>query len=161
MPSGIELTLDTTSYKDGLNLLITEMPQIARKMMRRVNAEVKKQVRREINSRGYKTTRQKSWGESAITKNLFSFENSDFTGKLMIGRNAFQARFIEYGAHPIPRHSKYLCFIIDGKYYRTKGFSLPAKPFLHPIADRIWQSGTADTLMDETMQKELDRMLGR
>lgn len=152
------INLDNSQFESEMNAMIAEMPKIAKKMMRAVNKVVKKHVKTETRARGYLNTKQMSFGEASISKNIMSFENDDFTGKLMIGRNAFHARFIEYGATPKPKHNKYLIFQIDGEWKKSAGFTIPANPFLTPIANAVWNGNEASEIMDNTLQKELDRI---
>ena len=121
-----------------------EIPRVARKLMKSVNAEVRKQIFAEARSRGYHGSKKQTWGDSGYRKNLKTYENNDFSAKVMMGRDAYYYRYIEYGA--------------DGKLLRTRGFSYPARPLIYPIANSIWGTSKADRIMEERFQKELDKI---
>lgn len=153
--------IDYKQLMKELNEFDKEMPNSARKLMRAVNNEVKKQIRRGARSRGYLARKPMSWGDAGYSKNLFSFANKDYTGKIMMGKNAFQYTFIEYGANVQPRHEKYLTFKIGDQFFKSKGFVLPAEPLIYPIANSIWGTNKASEIMEKKMQELMDKQFSK
>lgn len=114
--------------------------------------------KKEARGRGYKAHKEEVYGDAGYGKNIFAYINNDFSAKIMISRNAFQYRFIEYGANVRPRQKKTLVFIgEDGNFHQSKGFTFPANPLLTPIADSIWKTEKASVIMDEVYQQELNK----
>lgn len=148
----------SVEYKDLEKLLKKyneQMPNIAVKLMRAVNAEVKKTAKAEMRKRGYHAHKDKSWGDAGYIKNLKSYQNKDFTAKVMIAKNAFQYRFVEYGAEkPVGFAIRYKNKTITLK----NAWKVEAKPLLYPIADSIWKTTRATRIMENKFQKELDRL---
>ena len=154
----LKVEVDTDDIQNRLKKYNSEMPNVARKLMQSVNAEVKRKIKAEAQSRGYHGSKKQSWGDSGFRKNLKSYENRDFSAKIMMSRDAYYYKFIEYGADVKPRNEKYLCFKIGDKFVKSKGFSYPARPLIYPIANSIWGTNKADQIMEERFQKELDRI---
>lgn len=152
----LKIEVDYKALKKELEAFDKEMPNIARKLMRAVNSEVKKAIKREARARGYKSKKQMDWGDAGYTKNLKTFADKGYKAKIMMAKNAFQYKFIEYGANPKPK-GKYLAFKIDGKFYRSKGFALPADPLIYPIANSIWGTSKASEIMEKKLQEEIQK----
>lgn len=152
-----ETALITLEYKDILKLLNKfekEMPGIGRKLINAVNNEAKKRIRSEYKKRGYKAKNPKHWGDAGYSKNLKSYANRDFSGKILMAQNAFYYRFLEFGTNHKPM------IIRRGKQiYKVKGFSIPAKPVLYPIANSIWKTDEAVKIMEKKFQQELDKKI--
>lgn len=148
----------SVNYKELENLLKKynqQMPNIAVKLMRAVNAEVKKAAKAEMKKRGYHSHKQMSWGDAGYIKNLKSYQNKDFSAKVMMARNAFQYRFIEYGAEkPVGFAIRYKNKTITLK----NAWKVEAKPLLYPIADSIWKTSRATRIMEIKFQQELERL---
>lgn len=134
-----------------------QMPNIARKLMRAVNNEVKKKIRQEARARGYKARKPMSYGDAGYSKNLKSFADKGYNGKIMMAKNAYQYKFIEYGANVQPKNSPYLTFKIGNHFYKSKGFTLPADPLIFPIANSIWGTNKASDIMDKKFQEEMNK----
>lgn len=148
----------SVEYKELENLLKKynqQMPNIATKLMKAVNSEVKKAAKAEMKKRGYYAHKQKSWGDAGYIKNLKSYQNKDFIAKVMMAKNAFQYRFIEYGAQkPVGFAIRY-----KNKTIKLKNaWKVEAKPLLYPIADSIWKTTRAERIMEAKFQKELERL---
>lgn len=154
----LKVEVDVNSFQEQLKKYNQEIPKVAQRLMQSVNAEVKKQIKQEASSRGYKGNKKQSWGNSGYSHNLKSYQNRDFTAKIMMAKPAFYYRFIEYGANVQPKNGDYLSFKIGNKFVRSKGFSYPAKPLIYPIANSIWGTDKASKIMEERFQKELDRL---
>lgn len=154
----LTVEVDTSHIQSQLQKFNKEIPRVAKKLMKSVNAEVRKQIFAEARSRGYHGSKKQTWGDSGYRKNLKTYENNDFSAKVMMGRDAYYYRFIEYGADVKPRHGDFLYFKADGKLLRTRGFSYPARPLIYPIANSIWGTSKADRIMEESFQKELDKI---
>lgn len=157
----ITVQVDTKDLLKELKEFDKEMPNIARKLMRAVNNQVKKEIRKEARSRGYKSHNSQPWGDAGYTKNLKSFADKGYKGKIMFGKNAFHYRFIEGGANVKPRNKKYLVFKINGQFYKSRGFTLPARPLLKPIARSYWETSKGSKIMEETFQKEMDKYFSK
>ena len=140
----LTVEVDTSHIQSQLQKFNKEIPRVAKKLMKSVNAEVRKQIFAEARSRGYHGSKKQTWGDSGYRKNLKTYENNDFSAKVMMGRDAYYYRYIEYGA--------------DVKLLRTRGFSYPARPLIYPIANSIWGTSKADRIMEERFQKELDKI---
>lgn len=161
MSDFVEVEVDSSQLIKELEEFDSQMPNIARKLMRAVNNEVKKQIKRQARGRGYKSHKMESWGDAGYTKNLLSFANKDFSAKIMMGKNAFHYRFIESGANVKPLHKKYLAFKINGQFYKSKGFTLPARPLIKPISKSIWETNKGSQIMEEVFQKEMDKYFSK
>lgn len=154
-----ELITVDLSYKELLKELSAfdkEMPNVARKLMRAVNNEVKKQIRRTAKSRGYSADKiyegKTGTFNTGYRKNLKSYADKDFKAKIMFTKNAYYYKWIEYGARVPERKAK-----IGNKIVTFKGFNLPAKPLLVPIAQSIWGTNKASAIMEKQFQKEIDK----
>lgn len=154
----IKVEVDTSHIQNQLSQFNQKMPHVAKRLMKSVNAEVKRQIKQEAQSRGYHGSKKQSWGDSGFRKNLKSYENTDFSAKVMMAQNAFYYRFIEFGANVQPQNVSYLCFKIGNKILKSKGFSYPARPLIYPIANSIWGTTKADQIMEQRFQQELDRI---
>jgi hypothetical protein len=153
----ITVEVDYKELEKELSQFDKEMPNIARKLMRAVNNEAKKKIRQEARSRGYKARKPMGYGDAGYSKNLKSFADKGYQAKIMMTNNAFHYKFIEYGANVQPQHSPYLTFKIGDQFYRSRGFTLPADPLIHPIANAIWGSSKASEIMDSKMQEEMNK----
>lgn len=153
----IEIETNTEVFINQLKEFDKDMPNIARKMLRAVNAEVKKAEKQEARARGYKAHNLKTFGDAGYMSNIFTYANKDYSAKVMMGRNAFHYRFIENGAVVTPQNHKYLVFKVDGKFYKSRGFILPARPFFKQIAKSFYETDKGMAIMDRTMQKEMAR----
>ena len=131
-----------------------DMPNVAVRLMRAVNKEAIKEIKKEAKSRGYKSKKAMPYGEAGYTKTIKGYANKNYTGKIMVTKNAYWWTFIEYGANIQPR-GKYLTFKIGGKWYKSTGFILPARPIIRPNAERIWGTDRASKIMEVQMQKEI------
>ena len=154
----LTVDVDTNHIQNQLKKFNTEIPRVAKRLMKSVNAEVRRQIFAEARRRGYHGSKKQTWGDSGYRKNLKTYENNDFSAKVMMGRDAFYYRYIEYGADVKPRHGDFLYFKAGGKLLRTRGFSYPARPLIYPIANSIWGTNKADRIMEERFQKELDKI---
>lgn len=150
--------VDTAHIHKQLDDFNKQVPHVSKKLMKAVNAEAKKQIKAEAQSRGYHGSKKQTWGDSGFRKNLKSYENSNFSGKILMAKDAYYYRFIEFGANVQPRNAPYLCFKAGNKLIKIKGFTYPARPLIYPIANSIWGSHQADTIMEKRFQQELDRI---
>ena len=145
----------TLEYRDMEKLLEKynkEMPGIAVKLMRAVNNRAKSDIRAAYRSRKYHAHKQQTWGDSGYSKNLKSFADKDFSAKIMIAKNAFYYRYLEYGAEKPAGFA----FHYKGTLYRMKnGWKIDSDPVLHTIADTYWKTTRASTIMEKQFQKEL------
>lgn len=145
-------------YKDLQKLLEKyekEMPGIGVKLMRAVNNKAKAEIRAEYRRKGYHATKQMSWGDSGYKKNLKSYANKNFTGKIMMANNAFYYRFLEYGAEkPAGTEIRYK----GGTYTLKNGWKIDAQPVIHRIGDMYWRTNRASSIMEKQFQKELDKL---
>ena len=138
-------------------------------MMNAVNKKVVQQARRDFkaqfqtNSLAGKNRNQPYSGqdwrarEKPIEK-AYKYDNSKyeyFTS--FVSNRTFYSRFLEYGAEILPRGKKYLTFVINGEFKKVKSVHLAARPILQPAVRSVWGSAEANTLMDEALQKALDR----
>ena len=147
-------------YKDlvkELEAFDKQMPNVARKLMRAVNTEAKKAIRRSYRSMGFHSKKPMEWGDAGYSKNLKSYADAGYKAKIMLKNDAFYYRFQEYGADVKPRNSKYLAFMIDGKFYRSKGFVIPAHNYLRNASQSVWGTSKASEIMEAQMQKEIDK----
>lgn len=151
------IELDYKALKKELSEFDSKMPGVARRLMRAVNREVKKAVKKEARSRGYLAHKNMEWGDAGYTKNIFTYANKDYTGKIMMGKNAFQYKFLEYGANVRPKNGDFLTFKIGDQFYKSKGFTLPANPLIYPIANGYWGTSKASAIMEAEMQKIMDK----
>lgn len=149
----VQVEIDYKKYEMQLKDCKDKMPKIARRLVGKVNTQVKKEVRKTMRQRGF--NKQK---EDGIYKNLFSYANTDFTAKIGIKKKAFYARFVEKGARITARNGGYLTFKVNEKFVKVKSVMLPAKPFLEPAVLHYWNTGKADAIMDAAFQKELDKL---
>lgn len=159
--ANLSVDFDTQELQEILKNFSEDAPKIARNAMAAVNRKVVRAVKREAIARGYESHKEMPWGNAGISDNVFQFANRDFTGKIMIGQNAFQYTFVEYGADVRPRHGKYLFFKLDGEFHATKGFTLPARPLLKPAAERIWQGSEGSEILDKTIDKQIKKLFDR
>lgn len=156
----ITFDIDTKQMVEKLQNAEREMPGTAKKMMRAVNSQVKKDIKKEAKSRGYKSSNYDGHNyDSGYAKNLKSFENEDFSAAVLMHNNAYYYRFIEYGANIVPRTAEYLVFKYKDTWHKVKSARIVARPLIKPIADRYWKSNRGTDIMDEAFQKELDRLL--
>lgn len=149
------ITLDYKDLKKLLQKYENEMPNIGVKLMRAVNNKAKAEIRSEYRRKGYSAHKQMSWGDSGYSKNLKSFANKDFTGKIMMANNAFYYRFLEYGAQkPAGTTIHYK----GGDYRLTNGWKIEAQPVITRIGDMYWRTSRASSIMEKQFQKELDKL---
>ena len=159
--ANLTIDFDTEELQKVLKDFGKDAPKIARSAMAAVNRKVVRAVKREAHARNYAPSKEMPYGDGGIDGNLFQFANRDFTGKIMIGSNAFQYKFVEYGADVRPRKGKLLFFKIDGEFHATKGFTLPARPILKPTAEKIWQGSQASEILDKTIDKQLKKLFDK
>lgn len=157
----VTVEVDTKALESELRQFDEQMPNIARKLMRAVNAEAKKEIKREARNRGYKSHVEKAFGDAGYTKNLKSFADKGYKAKIMFAQNAFHYRFIESGAYVRPLHKKYLIFQYKGQWFKVKSFVLPAKPLLCPIAAKYWETNKGSEIMEKVFQKEMDKYFSK
>lgn len=148
-----EVTLDYKDIEKLLKKFSSEMPGIATKLMRAVNAEAKKQLKRAFKERGYKPHVERSYGDAGYIKNLASFANKDFSASIIMRKDAFHYKFLEFGT----THEE-MWVKRNGTRYKVKGFSVPARPILYPVADSIWKTKRAEEIMEKKFQQELDKL---
>ena len=149
----------TVDYKDLLKKLENydkQMPNIAIKLMRAVNNKAKADIRKEARKRGYHARKPMPYGEGGFSENLKSYADKGYKAKIIMKKDAYWYTWIEYGANVVPR-DKYITFKIGDKWYRSRGFVLPAHPIIHPIANKIWGTDKASEIMEKTMQKEIEK----
>ena len=158
MADELNVEVDSKNLIKQLENFNKQVPNVAQRLMKSVNAEVKRKIKQEAKSRGYKGKKSQSWGDSGYTHNLKSYQNKDFSAKIMMAKPAFYYRFIEYGANVRPKNGKFLAFKIGKKWVRSKGFTYPAKPLIYPIANSIWGTNKASQIMEQQLQKELDKL---
>lgn len=152
--------IDTDQVLKKLENAEKEMPFTAKKMMKAVNSQVKKDIKKEAKARGYKSSNtEKHSYDTGYAKNLKSYENEDFSAAVLMHNNAYYYRFIEYGANIVPRNAEYLVFKIENAWYKVKSAKIVANPLIKPIADSYWRTNKGMDIMDEAFQKELDRLL--
>lgn len=156
MADFISVDMEYQSLVNELKAFNEEMPNIARKLMRKVNAEVKRQVKKAAKQRGYHAHKnyegKKGIYDTGYQKNLKSYADRDYRAKIMFTSDAYYYKWIEYGANVPERKIK-----AGNRIITFKGFTLPANPLLHPIANSIWGTSRASEIMDEEFQKEINK----
>lgn len=155
------IQLDYKELYKELTEFDKQMPNSAIKLMRAVNNEVRKQIRKTARSRGYKAHKQMQWGDAGYSSNIIVFANRDFTGKVMMSNNAFHYRFLEFGADVLPRHGKYLTFKIGDNWYKSEGFHLDARPLVYPVADSYWKTSKASQIMEQKFQEIMNKQFSK
>lgn len=156
------ISLDTKDFDRKFRELIKEHPNYIRNAAKTVNREVIKDVKRVMQSRGYLAHKPMSWGDAGFRGkgNIYQDVNKDLSGKLWFSSRAYHLKFVEYGANVRPQHKKYLTFKIDGQFYKSEGFTLPAQPLLQPTADSYWKTDKAKNVMEKYLQKQYDKLTG-
>lgn len=149
----ISVEIDTKQIIKTLDRFNKAIPGIAVKLMRAVNNEAKKKIRQEYRKRGYHATKLASWGNSGYSRNLVSFANKDYSGKIMLRDDAFYYRFLEFGTN-----HKTMTVYRGGTSYTIKAYSVPAKPVLYPVANSIWHTTRATELMQIQFDKEVKKL---
>ena len=84
----LTVEVDTSHIQSQLQKFNKEIPRVARKLMKSVNAEVRKQIFAEARSRGYHGSKKQTWGDSGYRKNIKTYENNDFSAKIMMKQDA-------------------------------------------------------------------------
>lgn len=149
----LDIEIDEKEFLKRLGDMDNKMPQIARKMMNRVNAKIKSDAKKEIKSRGWDT----SSDESAY-KNLFSKSSKKFTAIVGMKKAAYKSSWNEHGANPTAKNGQYLTFQINGEWKKVEAVTIPARPFLAPQVEKYWGTGKAKEIMETVFQKELDKL---
>lgn len=154
------IELDYKQLKKELEEFNQQMPNSAKTLMAAVNKEVVKQFKIQARARGYSSHKSKPWGDAGYQRNIQQFSFKDYTGRIFIDSKAFHYRFIEYGARVHPR-GKYLTFKVNGEWKKSRGFILPARPILHPIANSIWGTNKANQIMEQKLQQIMDKQFSK
>lgn len=75
-----------------------------------------------------------------------------------VSNRTFYSRFLESGAYIRPKKPDgWLMFKINGEFRRVRSVRLMAKPILGDAVRTIWDSPEAERLMDEALQKQLEK----
>ncbi|MHA1661872.1 MAG: phage virion morphogenesis protein [Candidatus Thorarchaeota archaeon] len=77
-----------------------------------------------------------------------------------VGSNLKYARIHELGGTILPKKGKVLHFTINGKDVFTKKVVMPARPYLSPSLDDVFQSGKARAIAMMILKREVNRKLG-
>lgn len=124
------------------------MPRIAKRMMAKAMAEIKKAARDDVKGKVLNT-------KTGRLARSFKFKaNSDFTG--WIANNNWRASFHEKGCRILPSKAKYLMFKVNDSWIKSKGVTLPARPFLSTNLNEQWNSGQSEKYMNDVFQEALD-----
>lgn len=161
--SSIEITYDYKKLFKQLEKYEKERPNVTRQLMNAMATEIKKQIRAESRRRGYKAkdTNNSKGYDFGYSKNLKSYNGRGFSASIKMMLPAYKYKFVEYGANVMPRHGKYLTFKIGDKWVKVHGFTLQAKPLLHPIAYSVWGTEKGSAIMEKKMQQILDKDLNK
>lgn len=151
----VEIKLKDTSLK---------MSKIAKRMMNGVNKEViklaKSNFKSNYNPRNHSYQYNTKY-KGTLKPILSSFQYDNAKNKQFVSyvRNLnYVSVFLSYGAKIQPRTKKYLIFKINGEWVKTdKTINLPAKPFLLPALEYYYNNGPAVQIMENVLQKELDK----
>lgn len=149
------IELDYKQIEKKLKEFEKEIPGIGKKLINAVNNVARRKIRAGYRARGYKAKNIKPWGDAGYSSNIRVYANRDFSGKIMMSNNAFFYRFVEFGTNHKP-----MIVRRKGKTYKVKGFSVPAKPLLYPIANSVWKTEEAVKIMEEKFEEELKKRFG-
>lgn len=151
-----QVSIDTSQFDNTLGSLKNKMKYIARRMMNRVSAEIKKEIR---NTKLKGQVLKRKTGGLARSLKYKSFPN--FTG--IFESTKFYATFHELGPVTImPRKSsrKYLRFQVDGEWKTIRQVTLPRRQFILPVIQDYFNTGKAEQLMTAVLQDEINKLGG-
>lgn len=136
----------------------SQIKNVAKRLMQSVNKVAKDELKKEAKSRGYHNSKKNKNGKNTgFGRNLISYENKDFSAKVLLKSNAYYYRFIESGANIKAKNKQFLTFKINNKWVKVKSVVIPAKPFFKEIVNEVWTK-RAEKIMEERFQKELQKM---
>lgn len=161
MSSNFTIEVDTSEVEAALDSVDMKMPNISLKMQMAVNREVVKKQKATYKSLHdpKNTSEYKGVKIPSILSNFHTGNCKDKSGTYIANRT-YYARFIEKGAN-IKAHEDYLCFKINGEFKKVKSVAIPAEPFFYNVANEIWGSSKSEQIMNDKMQKELDKIWGK
>jgi hypothetical protein len=150
----LETKLDASELEKRLEDHKVNNGRIAKKMMTRVFAEMRKQIQSRMLSGAVLKRRT---GGLKFSINYWAFP--DMTGSIF--SRSLTATYHEDGpTHILPKNHKYLTFKVNGEWKKMERVTLPKREFIRPVFELWMQSGMADRLMERTLQEELDKIYG-
>lgn len=154
-----KITVDSKDVEAKLKGTTLRMPSVAKKMMHAADKLVRKQAL--ANAKALFTKRdskaEKYSMKSLLTASAFTDRASktqDFTA--FVSARRFYAPALEKGALIKPKNGRVLHFMINGGWKTAASVRLPARPFLGPAVQAIWESDKAVQAMNTELQRQLD-----
>ena len=155
-----EIHVDTKEVQKKLEGTTLKMNTIIVKMQHAVNRLAIKKAKSNFKAKFDANNHGKAVLEEKTKKILSSFKtvkNKRVKGATQVKNTAFHAKFLELGAEIHAKNYKYLTFKVDDNWVKVESVSLPARPFLKPAVDEVWNSAEAKKKQEEVLQKELDK----
>ena len=146
-----EVKVDDKEVRLALDKLMRKTPQLSRTLLGRLSeAVISRVVRTKLSGQVLKRV------TGTLAKSLNWRLTSDFTAK--IGTNVAYAAIHENGGIIRPRNAKALAFTLpDGTFIRTQKVVMPARPYLWPGLQEVFNTGEAQKIMDNTTKEYLNR----
>jgi hypothetical protein len=153
-----KLTVDSAEVEEKLKGTQLRMPGIAKKMMSAANRAVIRQAKANVKSQfEHRNTHPDDSRNIPILKSFKSknAKRESFVSYVMA--RTMHAAVQEKGAAINPKNGKYLTYRINGEWRKSRGVTIPARPFLQPAVNEIYNSGKAKEIMQAALQKALDK----
>jgi hypothetical protein len=159
MPMNFQkIEIDSREVEQKLTGTTLRMKTIAKKMMTAANREVLKTAKKNVRSQ-FKT--HGSSGDDPhnppIAKSLKASNSKKENFTSFVFARSLHAAVQEKGCAIKPKNRKYLTFKINGKWIKSQGVTIPARPFLQPAISDIWDTGQAQEIMTAVLEKELKK----
>ena len=152
-------TVDEKEVAEKLKGTKLRISQVLFKMQTAVNRVVIKKAKSNFSAR-FSTKPQNGFvlrGElKKLSTNFKTMKNQQVKGATQIKNLSYYAKFLEFGANIQAKKEKYLTFKVNGEWKKVKSVSLPAKPFLGPAVQEVWNSDEAKKIQEQVLQKTLD-----
>jgi len=147
----LEIEFDAKDAVHKLDLIDKDMNKIARRMMSKVFAAIRKDVR---NTKLKGQVLKKKSGN--LYKNIRYKAKADFTG--YINDSVIYASHHELGYTILPKAGKYLTFKTEDGFRSVKQAIMPKRPFLGPVFYDYFNTRKAEELMDKIMKLAFDEI---
>lgn len=150
MSVNYDIDFDTKSLNKALKNTRLKMPSVAKLMMGKVGGKVRTQAKRNINGGILKRSANQDFAKATWQK---SYKN--FTG--LVGNSDYRAGWLEFGVTINAKNKKYLTFKVDDHFVKVESVVIEPKYFLKTAVDEYWSTDKAKKIMDDTLQKKLEK----
>ena len=158
MATVYKIDIDVKDVEKKLEQTSLHVEKVVRKILRTANSQVIKTAKNTARSLFKSFNNENDSHNPSILKSFSQYVlYKDDSFAAWIHDRTLHAAVMEKGAKINPVKGEYLFFKIDGQWKKVKGVSIPARPFVKPAFDNVYNSANMNELIKTELDKQLDK----